>query len=114
MWTLMEKILKTISQLPDPINLTKVIEKIKESNNTLGFDEAKKILLTDFLNTLPTNMGVIIEHVKLNSVSSCPECGTTTQTQVPESGQYDTMCVCPFCDEMYFKVVEITGEVRTY
>ncbi len=71
---LIEKILNIISNLHDPANLTKVVEKIQESNNTLGFDEAKKLLLSDFLNTLPAKKGVVLDHVKLTSVSPCPEC----------------------------------------
>jgi hypothetical protein len=50
---LIEKILNIISNLPDPANLTRVVEKIQESDNTLGFDEAKKLLLSDFLRNWP-------------------------------------------------------------
>jgi len=72
---LIEKILNIISNIPDPANLTKVITKIQELNNTLGFDETKKLLLSDFLNTQLAEKGVVIDHVKLSSRFSCPECG---------------------------------------
>jgi len=72
---LIEKILNIISNLPDPANLTKVVGKIQEINNTLGFNEAKKLLLSNFLNTQPTKMSVVIDNVKLRSVSPCPKCG---------------------------------------
>ncbi len=75
MTELIEKILDIISNIPDPANLTKVVMKIQESNNTLGFDEAKKLLLSNFLNTLPAKKGVVVDHVKLRSRFSCPECG---------------------------------------
>jgi hypothetical protein len=61
--------------MPDPANLTKIIKEIQESNNTLGFDEAKQLLLSDFLITQPAKKGVVIDHVKLRSSFSCPECG---------------------------------------
>lgn len=72
---LIEKLLKIISSLPDPTNLVNVIEKIQESNNTLEFDVAKKLLLMDFLNKQPENTGVFIDHEVLRSVSPCPKCG---------------------------------------
>ncbi|MCW8829979.1 MAG: hypothetical protein OQK32_00480 [Gammaproteobacteria bacterium] len=42
----------------------------------------------------------------------CPDCRETIYTQIPDSGQYDSMCVCPFCNELHFKVVESDGTVR--
>ena len=72
---LIEKILYIINNLPDPTNLSKVIEKVQESSNTLGFNEAKSLLLSDYLTLQPAEKGVIIDHVKLRSSSSCPECG---------------------------------------
>ena len=72
---LIEKILNIISDIPDPANLTKVVGKIQESNNSLAFDEAKQLLFSDFLNTQSAKKGVVIDHVKLRSSFSCPECG---------------------------------------
>ncbi|MHA2226407.1 MAG: hypothetical protein ACXAC8_14455 [Candidatus Hodarchaeales archaeon] len=75
MTVLIEKIINVISNLPDPANLTKVVGKIQESNNTLEFDEAKILLLSDFLNTLPAQKSVVIDHIKVRSEFSCPKCG---------------------------------------
>jgi len=69
------KIVDIIANLPDPVNLNKVLKKTHESNDTLELEEAKKQLLFDYLNPLTSKTGVIIDHVKLMSVTSCPECG---------------------------------------
>ena len=61
---LIEKILNIISNLPDPVGLTKVVQKIEESDNTLGFDEAKNLLLNNLLRIQTGRKGVIIDHVK--------------------------------------------------
>jgi hypothetical protein len=74
---LIDKILTKIGNLPDPGNLTKVIEKIRESNNRLGFEETKRLLITNFLNLQPAKKGVIIDHVKLRSATPCSICGTS-------------------------------------
>lgn len=74
---LIDKILTKISNLPDPANLTKVVKKIQESNNRLGVEEAKRSLLTNFLNLKLTKKGVIIDHVKLRSATPCHLCGTS-------------------------------------
>lgn len=72
---LIDIILTIIHNLPDPANLTKVVEKIRESDNMLGLEEAKKILLTNYLDYQPANKGVLIDHVKLRSATPCPICG---------------------------------------
>jgi hypothetical protein len=72
---LIEKVLKIISNLPDPANLVDVIEKIQESDNTMEIDVAKKLLIADYLNKQPENKGVFIDNVILRSVSPCDECG---------------------------------------
>ncbi len=72
---LIDKVLKVILSLPDPVNLVDVIEKIQESDNTLELDAAKKLLINNYLNKQPEKKGISIDHVILRSVSPCPECG---------------------------------------
>ena len=41
----------------------------------------------------------------------CPECHQTIKTLIPEEGVYDSMCCCPFCEALYFKIVDVKGKV---
>ncbi|MHA1945513.1 MAG: hypothetical protein ACXAC6_15930 [Candidatus Hodarchaeales archaeon] len=72
---LVKIVLEIISSLPDPANLANIIDKVQESNSTIEFDVARKLLIMDFLNKQPENKGVFIDHEVLRSLSSCPECG---------------------------------------
>ena len=72
---LIDKVLKVISNLPDPSNLVEVIEKIQESDNSLEMEEAKQSLIIEFLDRQPEKKGVFIDNVILRSVSQCEECG---------------------------------------
>lgn len=41
----------------------------------------------------------------------CPSCNKEIKTLVPDFNDYDTMSVCPFCGELFFKIVNTKGEV---
>ena len=42
---------------------------------------------------------------------NCPACNTVILTRVPDSGVYDTVTLCPECEEIFFKIVHADGRV---
>ena len=43
----------------------------------------------------------------------CPECDAKILTRVPDAGDiYDSMCACPECEGIFFKIVHPDGRVE--
>lgn len=56
---------------------------------------------------------VIAKKARL-ATFDCPHCGKTLKTPKPSPSYgrpYDSLCTCPFCDGMFFKVVYSDGHV---